>query len=211
MNLNEITLGVENGRAKAVAALVRQAIDEGVDVKQVLDALLAGMSRIGEKFKDNRIFVPDVLIAARALNFGLDIVKPILTDTGVKPIGKAIIGTVQGDLHDIGKNLVKTMLVGAGLEVVDIGVDVPAETFVDKAVENDVQILCMSALLTSTMAKMKDVIHLLNERGLRERFIVMIGGAPITAKYAEEIGADYYTADAATAAEVAREVLLKRL
>ncbi len=205
-SFEKISEAVQGGQAPEVKQHVQQAIDEGNDVNDVLDALLDGMSIIGKKFKNNEIFVPEVLIAARALNGGLDIVKPILTKSGIEPKGKAIIGTVEGDLHDIGKNLVKMMLVGAGLEITDLGVDVPAERFVEEAIEKNVQIICISALLTTTMDKMKEIIDVLENRGVRDQFTVMVGGAPVNAEFAEKIGADYYAADAATAAEIAQKL-----
>lgn len=210
MSLHEkLSLAVQKGNAQEVKDLADQAVAEGTEVESILDAMLAGMSVVGQKFKRNEIFVPEVLISARALNGGLHIVKPLLTESGVKPKGKAIIGTVEGDLHDIGKNLVKMMLVGAGLEVMDLGVDVPAAKFIDAAVENNVDVICISALLTTTMDKMREILDLLRERGLRDRFTVMVGGAPVNTEFAEKIGADHYAADAATAAEIAHNIFDK--
>lgn len=210
MDLNELSLSVQKGSAKKVKELVLQGLSENVNPAEILnDGLLAGMGVIGGKFKNNEVYVPEVLIAARAMNAGMQILEPILAETGVKPLGKAVIGTVKGDLHDIGKNLVRMMLKGSGIEVYDIGVDVPAETFVDKAEEVGADIICMSALLTTTMTNMKDIIAELNNRGVREKYVVMIGGAPVTDNYAKQIGADYYSPDAATAAENAKEVLVK--
>lgn len=163
------------------------------------------MDIIGGKFKRNEVYVPEVLIAARAMNAGAEILKPKLVDLGVKAIGKAIICTVKGDLHDIGKNLVKMMLEGKGLEVIDLGVDVSAEKIVEAVKEHNPQIVALSALLTTTMSDQKTVIDALNEAGLRDKVKVMIGGAPVTQSYADEIGADAYTPDAATCAEVAKE------
>ena len=200
---NELSMAVQKGQAPVVKATVETAIEQGEDISRVLDAMLDGMSIVGKKFKNNEIFVPEVLIAARALNSGLDIVKPILTESGVKPKGKAIIGTVEGDLHDIGKNLVKMMLVGAGFDVVDLGVDVPASRFVDEAIAQDVQVVCISALLTTTMDHMEAVVKAFESRGLRDKFTIMVGGAPVNAQFADKIGADYYAPDAATAAEIA--------
>lgn len=208
MDLMELSLLVQKGSAKKVKEFVLQALEENLSPKDILnDGLINGMGIIGAKFKNNEVYVPEVLIAARAMNAGMEILEPILAETGVKPLGKAVIGTVKGDLHDIGKNLVKMMLKGIGIEVIDLGVDVSAETFVEKAEETGAKIICMSALLTTTMPNMKNTIDELNNRGLRDKYIVMIGGAPITDKFAEQIGADKYTPDAATAAEVAKVLL----
>lgn len=209
--IEEISEFLQKGRAKNVKALVEQAIEEGEDPKAILnDGLLSGMMIIGAKFKNNEVFVPEVLVAARAMNAGLSILEPKLIEIGNEPVGKAVVGTVKGDLHDIGKNLVVMMLKGAGLEIYDVGVDVEAETFVEKAEEVGADVICMSALLTTTMANMKGCIDLLEEKGLRDKYIVMVGGAPVNDSFANEIGADYYTADAATAAEVAKEAVTKR-
>lgn len=206
--LNEISEYLQKGRAKNVKALVQQALEEGVNPKDILnEGLLSGMTVIGGKFKRNEVFVPEVLVAARALNAGLSILEPKLIEVGNEPIGKAIVGTVQGDLHDIGKNLVVMMLKGAGFDVVDIGIDVAPETFLQKAEEENADIICMSALLTTTMGKMKENIDLLKEKNVRDKYIVMVGGAPVNEEFAEEIGADYYTPDAATAAEVAKRAV----
>lgn len=206
--LNEISEYLQKGRAKNVKALVQQALEEGVNPKDILnEGLLSGMTVIGGKFKRNEVFVPEVLVAARALNAGLSILEPKLIEVGNEPIGKAIVGTVQGDLHDIGKNLVVMMLKGAGFDVVDIGIDVAPETFFQKAEEENADIICMSALLTTTMGKMKENIDLLKEKNVRDKYIVMVGGAPVNGEFAEEIGADYYTPDAATAAEVAKRAV----
>lgn len=204
--MEEISEFLQKGRAKNVKVLVQEAIDEGIDPRTILnEGLLSGMSIIGEKFKNNEVFVPEVLVAARAMNSGIALLEPKLVEVGNKPVGKAIIGTVKGDLHDIGKNLVAMMIKGAGFEIVDIGVDVEAEVFIDKAEEIGADLICMSALLTTTMPNMKDIIDRLEERGLRDKYIVMVGGAPVNESFAEKIGADYYTPDAATAAEVAKK------
>ena len=209
--VQEISEFLQKGRAKNVKALVEQALAEGVDAKVILnEGLLNGMSIIGGKFKRNEVFVPEVLVAAIAMNAGMTILEPKLIEIGNEPIGKAVIGTVKGDLHDIGKNLVVMMYKGAGFEVIDLGVDVEPATFIAKAEEVGADVIGMSALLTSTMHNMKEVMDLLNEKGLREKYIVMIGGAPINDSFAEEIGADYYTADAASAAEVAKEAVAKK-
>ncbi len=209
--INEISEWLQKGRAKNVKALVQEALEQGVDPKEILnDGLLSGMMIVGGKFKRNEVFVPEVLVAARAMNAGLAILEPKLVEIGNESLGKAVIGTVKGDLHDIGKNLVAMMLKGAGFEIVDIGTDVEADTFINKAEEIDADIICMSALLTTTMPYMKEVIDRLKERGLRDKYIVMIGGAPVTEDFAAQIEADHYTADATSAAETAKEAVLER-
>lgn len=209
--INEISEFLQKGRAKNVKALVSQALEEGLDPKEILnEGLLSGMMIIGGKFKRNEVFVPEVLVAARAMNAGITILEPKLIEMGNEPIGKAIVGTVKGDLHDIGKNLVVMMLKGAGLEVYDLGVDVEPNVFFEKAEELGADIIGMSALLTTTMPNMKDVIELLSEKGVRDKYIVMVGGAPVNDSFAEGIGADYYTPDAASAAEVAKKAVLER-
>ena len=209
--IQEISEFLQKGRATNVKTLVQQALEEGVDAKEILnDGLLDGMMIIGGKFKRNEVFVPEVLVAARAMNAGMEVLAPKLVEMGNEPVGKAVIGTVKGDLHDIGKNLVVMMYKGAGFEVIDLGVDVEPETFVEKAEEVGADVIGMSALLTTTMPNMKGAIDLLNEKGIRDKYIVMIGGAPITESFAEEIGADYYTVDAATAAEVAKQAVLEK-
>jgi len=205
--LQEMSELLQKGRAAQVKELVQKAIDEEIAPQQILDeGLLSGMSVIGEKFKNNEVFVPEVLIAARAMNGGVEVLKPHLASAGVQAKGKAVIGTVKGDLHDIGKNLVKMMLEGKGLEVVDLGVDVPADVFVQRAIEENAQVICCSALLTTTMTEMKAVVEKADEAGIRGRMKIMVGGAPITQNFCESIGADFYTADAASAADVALSV-----
>lgn len=203
--VEEISEKLQAGKSKDIKVLVPQALEEGVDARVILEeGLLAGMNIVGTKFKSNEIFVPEVLIAARAMKAGTEILKPYLVSENVKPVGKVIIGTVKGDLHDIGKNLVKMMLEGKGLEVIDLGVDVAPETFVDTAIAENADIICCSALLTTTMWEMKNVVDLASERGIRDKVKIMIGGAPITEEFCRDVGADVYTPDAATCAEVAR-------
>ena len=202
MILEDISAKLQAGKAKDVKALVQQAIDEGIPAKQILEeGLLSGMNVIGEKFKNNEIFVPEVLIAARAMNMGAALLNPLLAESGVKATGKACIGTVKGDLHDIGKNLVKMMLEGKGLEVIDLGTDVSPETFVKTAQEENCQIICCSALLTTTMGVMGEVVKAVTDAGLRDKVKIMIGGAPVTEAFCRQIGADAYTPDAASAAD----------
>ncbi|MDD3278448.1 MAG: corrinoid protein [Lachnospiraceae bacterium] len=205
--IEEISEYLQKGKAKIVKKLVQEALDEGMDPKVILnEGLLDGMMIVGGKFKREEVFVPDVLVAARAMNMGIGVLEPRLVEAGNEPIGKVVIGTVKGDLHDIGKNLVTMMLKGAGYEIYDLGVDVDAATFIDKAEEVHANIICMSALLTTTMPNMQGVIDLMKERNVRDKYTVMIGGAPVTESFAKEIGADYYTADATSAAEVAKKV-----
>lgn len=210
MLLTEIAENLRKGKAKIVKEKVQEALDQGINAKDILDeGMLAAMAIIGEKFKNNEIFVPEVLIAARALNAGMAVLEPVLVAQGNEPVGKAVIGTVKGDLHDIGKNLVAMMLKGTGFEVIDLGVDVTAEKFIESAEAAGADIICMSSLLTTTMTYMEEVVKELEAKGLREKYTVMIGGAPVTNEFAKQIRADYYTPDAATAAEVAKEIMLK--
>lgn len=209
--IEEISEYLQKGRAKNVKALVQQALDENLDPKEILnDGLLSAMMIVGAKFKNNEVFVPEVLVAARAMNAGLSVLEPKLVEVGNEPVGKAVIGTVQGDLHDIGKNLVVMMLKGAGFEIYDLGVDVDPTVLIDKAEEVGADIICMSALLTTTMPKMQDCVDNLKERGLRDKYIVMIGGAPVNESFCEQVGADYYTPDAATCAELAKKVVMEK-
>ena len=201
----EISTLLQRGKAKDLAALVSEELAAGVNPKDILnEGLIAGMGIVGTKFKNNEIFVPEVLIAARAMNAALAILKPALAETGVEPVGTAVICTVKGDLHDIGKNLVKMMIEGTGIRVIDLGVDCSAEKIVDAVKENNADIVCLSALLTTTMMYQKDIIDALKAAGLRDKVKVMVGGAPVTQAFADEIGADAYTPDAASAAEKAR-------
>jgi corrinoid protein of di/trimethylamine methyltransferase len=205
--LEEISKYLQQGRAKNVKELVQKALDEGIEPTDILnEGLLDGMGIIGEKFKNNEVYVPEVLIAARAMYAGMEIIRPILTETGVESIGKVVIGTVKGDLHDIGKNLVKMMMEGRGLEVIDLGIDVSPERFIEAAKEHDAQIIACSALLTTTMTEMKNVVEAAKEAGIRDQVTIMVGGAPVTDSFCKSIGADIYTADAASAAEEAARV-----
>ena len=202
--LNEISEKLQRGKAKDVAALVEQALAEGIAPESILnDGLVVGMNVIGDKFRENQVFVPEVLVAARAMNAGLKILKPALAGAGVEPLGTAVICTVKGDMHDIGKNLVKMMIEGQGIACIDLGVDVDPEIIVETVKNNDVQLVCLSALLTTTMHGQKDVIDALCAANLRDKVRVMVGGAPVTQAYAVEIGADCYTLDAASAAKEA--------
>jgi len=208
VNLIDISEALQKGDASTVEKLVRLSLAEGLTPKEILEkGLIQGMDIIGEKFKKNEVYVPEVLIAARAMHVGMDVLKPKLTETGVKNIGKVIIGSVKGDLHDIGKNLVKMMLEGAGFEVIDLGVDVGEEKFIEAIKEQKPNIVGMSALLTTTMINMPKVINAIKNAGLREKVKIMIGGAPITKNYAEQIGADGYSPDAASAVTDAKKLI----
>ncbi len=205
-DLAAISENLQKGKRDEVKELVRKAIEEKVPVKQILDeGLIHGMSIIGNKFKKTEVYVPEVLIAARAMNEGLSVLEPELVKAGVKPVGKIVLGTVKGDLHDIGKNLVAMMFKGAGFEIVDLGIDVTAEKYVEAAKETGAELIGLSALLTTTMPQMKTVIEAKNTAGVAVK--VIIGGAPITQAYADDIGADGYAPDAASAVDVGKKLL----
>ncbi len=209
MILEEISRNLQAGKARDVKALVQQAIDEGIPAQEILEkGLMDGMNVIGAKFSKNEVFVPEVLVAARAMNQGAQLLKPLLAEEGVKASGKVCIGTVEGDLHDIGKNLVRMMMEGKGLEVIDLGTDVSAETFVETAKNENCQIIACSALLTTTMGVMADVVKQAEAAGIRDRVKIMVGGAPVTEEFCRKIGADACTPDAATAANKALEFCL---
>ena len=202
---NEISELLQKGKAKDIVTVVEKALGEGAAPADILEkGLMAGMNIVGGKFKRGEVFVPEVLISARAMNRASATLKPALTEAGVQAVGKAIICTVKGDLHDIGKNLVKMMIEGKGIEVLDLGVDCPHEKIVEAVQNSEAKVLCLSALLTTTMSAQKDVIDALKGAGVREKIKIMVGGAPVTQHFADEIGADAYTPDAATAAEVCR-------
>ncbi len=206
MILEDISLKLQAGRAKEVKVLVQQAIDEGIPVQRILEeGLVSGMNVIGEKFRNNEVFVPEVLVAARAMKQGAELLKPLLAAEGVKAHGRVCIGTVQGDLHDIGKNLVKMMMEGKGLEVIDLGTDVSPETFVETAQKENCRIIACSALLTTTMGVMAEVVKQAQAAGIRDQVRIMVGGAPVTEEFCRKIGADAYTSDAASAADKALE------
>ena len=206
--LQEISERLQRGKAKDVAALVTQALEQNISPETILnEGLVCGMNVIGDKFRQNEVFVPEVLVAARAMNAGLKILKPALSGAGIEPLGTAVICTVKGDMHDIGKNLVKMMIEGQGIACIDLGVDVDPQVIVDTVRDNDVQLVCLSALLTTTMHGQKDVIDALCAANLRDKVRVMVGGAPVTQAYAAEIGADCYTLDAASAAREAKRLI----
>ncbi len=202
----QICEALMKGKKNDVQQLVSQALAEGVAPAAILnEGMVQGMSIIGDKFSKNEVYVPEVLIAARAMKAGMTILRPELVKAGVEPVGTAVIGTVKGDLHDIGKNLVGMMLEGAGFNVIDGTIDVAPEKFVQLAKENNAQIICVSALLTTTMTNMKLVVDAVKEAGLSTK--VMVGGAPVTQAFCDEIGADGYAADAASAAELAKKLV----
>ena len=203
--LQKIASNLYDGEDAAVAELVQQALDQGMEPQDILaGGLIAGMDEVGKDFKAGDLFVPEVLIAARAMHAGMGILRPLLAESDASSAGKLIIGTVEGDLHDIGKNLVKMMIEGAGFETVDLGTDVKPDGFVEAVREHQPRVVGMSALLTTTMVNMKATIEALEEAGLRGSVKIMVGGAPVTAAFAEEIGADAYAPDAASAVDVAR-------
>ena len=207
-DLKELQSALERGDAPAVEKLTKEAIDEGVGAKEILDnALIAGMAEVGERFKNNEIYVPEVLIAARAMTTGMTVLEPLLAEAGVKPVGTIAMGTVRGDLHDIGKNLVAMMMRGNGFKVVDLGIDVTPEQFIESAKAENVDIIGLSALLTTTMPSMKATVEGLQKEGLLGKVKVMIGGAPVTQRYADEIGADGYAPDAGSAVDKAKALL----
>ena len=205
--IQEIDQLIQQGRGKKVCETIQAAMDEGISAADILrEGMLPAKSAIGEKFKNNEVFVPEVLVAARAMNMGMALLKPYMADCGIEPAGTAVIGTVRGDMHDIGKNLVKMMIEGKGLRVVDLGVDVSPEKFLEAAEENHADIICCSALLTTTMGEIKNILAYLEARNVRGKYKVMIGGAPVSQSYCDAIGADYYTPDAASAADVAYQI-----
>ena len=202
--LVEIGEALEKGKRKLVVQYVQQALEEGVAPQTILtEGLLPGMDRVGVKFRDNEIFVPEVLVAARAMSAGTDLLKPLLAGEEGSSLGTAVIGTVKGDLHDIGKNLVKMMIEGKGINVIDLGVDVEPQAFVQAAIDNNAKLICCSSLLTTTMPAMGDVVKAAEAAGIRDKVKIMVGGAPVTQDFCNEVGADAYTLDAASAAECA--------
>ena len=203
--LEQIAEQLIKGKANDVREMVKQALEQKISPADILNkGLIAGMSVVGERFKANEIYVPEVLIAARAMKAGSEILKPLLAATGVQPVGRVVIGTVKGDLHDIGKNLVSMMMEGAGFQVIDQGVDVSVEKFINAARDNKAEIIAASALLTTTMTGMKDLVEAVRASDIGDSVKVLVGGAPVTQSYCDEIGADGYAADAASAADLAK-------
>ena len=208
MDFSKLQEAILDGSVKKVEENVNAAISEGIEPEVVLsEGLIKGMDEVGELFRNNEIYVPEVLVSVRAMKAGLAIIKPLLAAKDFKPVGVVVIGTVKDDLHDIGKNLVAMMLEGAGFQIVDAGVNVDAETYVRLAKENNAKIICMSALLTTTMSYMKTVVDEVVAAGIRDQVKIMVGGAPLSQKFADEIGADAYTEDAASAAKRALELI----
>jgi 5-methyltetrahydrofolate--homocysteine methyltransferase len=205
--LKELSDSIISGKAPKAEELTIQALAQGITPKDVLGGLISGMDIVGTKFKNNEFYVPEVLIAARAMKTAMKILKPKLSEAGVQPVGKVVVGTVKGDLHDIGKNLVAMMLEGAGFEVIDLGVDVTPEKFVNAAKEKGAGAIGMSALLTTTMLNMKETIKYIDQSNMRDQVKVLIGGAPVTQHYANEIGADGYAPDAASAVSELKRLL----
>ncbi|QRN85294.1 corrinoid protein [Clostridia bacterium] len=211
MYLEEIVRAVQNGKAAAVKEQVQKAIEEGVSAREILnDGLLSAMSVIGDKFTKNKIYVPEVLLAARATNVGIALLQPLFAEENIKPLGKVVIGTVQGDIHDIGKNLVGMLMKGIGFEVHDIGVDIAPLQFVKEAQKIGADIVCISSLLTTSMINMKWVIDEFEIRGIRDKHLIMVGGALVTSQFAKQIGADLFSAEAGAAARLARKQLIER-
>ena len=209
VNLKKIAESLIQGNVSQIRKLIQEAIDDGQDTGMILqEGLIAGMDVIGDRFKMNEIYIPEVLIAARAMKEGMVLLIPLIAREEIKNAGAIVLGTVKGDLHDIGKNLVGMMLEGAGLDVIDLGIDVDPEKFVEATKENNASIIGLSCLLTTTMAAMEDVILSINNSQLNAKVKIMIGGAPITQKYADEIGADGYAPDAARAVDLARQLAL---
>ena len=207
-DLKQLSEALQNGNVDEVNKLISEALEAKLSPQRILnDGLIAGMDAVGAKFKDGEIFLPEVLLVAKAMQAGLDILKPGLAETGVTPVGKVVLGTVKGDMHDIGKNLVGIMLQGAGFEVHDLGIDVSPEQFLEAAGQDDVQLLAMSALISTTMPNMRRTIEALHKAGLTGRIKVLVGGAPLTQRYSDEIGADGYAPNAASAVDKARELI----
>lgn len=206
--LEDLQEKIIKGKRKETGPLVQQALDEGMDPQEILDAMIAAMGIIGDRFSKGECFVPEMLVAARAMTAGTDVLKPAMAAGGTEPIGHAVIGTVKGDMHDIGKNLVRMLIEGKGVEIADLGVDVAPEAVVDYIKNHpECKVVCLSALLTTTMPSIDETIKALAEAGLRGQVKIMIGGAPVTSEFADEIGADAYTPDAGAAAEKIAELL----
>ena len=209
--ISNISTALQTGKTKIVKELVEEALSEGVSAKTILEeGLLSGMDVIAVKFKNNEVYIPEVLIAARAMNAGTALLKPHLAESGAEPVGTALIGTVRGDLHDIGKNLVRMMFEGKGIEVVDLGVDVPPDRFIEAFKSKNPDVVALSALLTTTMGEMKSTVDAFVNEGVRDNIIIMVGGAPITENFSKSIGADIYAPDAASAAEAAKQAILRK-
>ena len=211
MGFSKLSQNVQKGNARMTNKLVQEALENGVEASVILEkGLIPALNEVGIKFKNNEIYVPEMLLAGKAMSAGIKVLEPLLSLTGAKPIGTAVIGTVRGDIHDIGKNLVKITLRGIGIEVYDLGVDVSAQDFINKAEEVNADLVCLSALLTTTMPEIGEVIKEFKKAGIKEKYIFMIGGAPVTSNFAKRVNADYYTADVASAARLAEKILLQK-
>ena len=211
MDFSKLSQNVQKGNTRMTNKLVQEALENGVEASVILEkGLVPALNEVGIKFKNNEIYVPEMLLAGKAMSAGIKVLEPLLSLTGAKPIGTAVIGTVRGDIHDIGKNLVKITLRGIGIEVYDLGVDVSAQDFINKAEEVNADLVCLSALLTTTMPEIGEVIKEFKKAGIKEKYIFMIGGAPVTSNFAKRVNADYYTADAASAARLAEKILLQK-
>lgn len=211
MDFSKLSQNVQKGNTRMTNKLVQEALENGVEASVILEkGLIPALNEVGIKFKNNEIYVPEMLLAGKAMSAGIKVLEPLLSLTGAKPIGTAVIGTVRGDIHDIGKNLVKITLRGIGIEVYDLGVDVSAQDFINKAEEVNADLICLSALLTTTMPEIGEVIKEFKKAGIKEKYIFMIGGAPVTSNFAKRVNADYYTADAASAARLAEKILLQK-
>lgn len=210
--LSDVSALLQAGKLKAALDVMREALDSGISAERIInDGLLAGMSVIGEKFKNNEVYVPEVLVAARVMNAGMEFLQPHLSASKENTIGRVCVGTVQGDLHDIGKNLVKIMVESKGIEVIDLGTDVPPEVFVSTAIDKHCDVICCSALLTTTVGAIADVVRVAKEKGVRDKVKIMIGGAPVTEDFAKSVGADVYTPDAASAADEALKIIREKM
>lgn len=211
MDFSKLSQNVQKGNTRMTNKLVQEALENGVEASVILEkGLIPALNEVGIKFKNNEIYVPEMLLAGKAMSAGIKVLEPLLSLTGAKPIGTAVIGTVRGDIHDIGKNLVKITLRGIGIEVYDLGVDVSAQDFINKAEEVNADLVCLSALLTTTMPEIGEVIKEFKKAGIKEKYIFMIGGAPVTSNFAKRVNADYYTADAASAARLVEKILLQK-
>ena len=211
MDFSKLSQNVQKGNTRMTNKLVQEALENGVEASVILEkGLIPALNEVGIKFKNNEIYVPEMLLAGKAMSAGIKVLEPLLSLTGAKPIGTAVIGTVRGDIHDIGKNLVKITLRGIGIEAYDLGVDVSAQDFINKAEEVNADLVCLSALLTTTMPEIGEVIKEFKKAGIKEKYIFMIGGAPVTSNFAKRVNADYYTADAASAARLAEKILLQK-
>ena len=211
MDFSKLSQNVQKGNTRMTNKLVQEALENGVEASVILEkGLIPALNEVGIKFKNNEIYVPEMLLAGKAMSAGIKVLEPLLSLTGAKPIGTAVIGTVRGDIHAIGKNFVKITLRGIGIEVYDLGVDVSAQDFINKAEEVNADLVCLSALLTTTMPEIGEVIKEFKKAGIKEKYIFMIGGAPVTSNFAKRVNADYYTADAASAARLAEKILLQK-